>query len=288
MYRVLALGVLAVAALPDSARAETTGCTAIESLPAVLTSQGVYCLNEDLGSASSTGAAIQILVNNITLDCNGHRLGGLAAGPATAAIGVRANRRANVTIRNCNIRGFQTGVLLEYGAGSGSPVALLVENNRLDGNTHRGIAVSGNGSVVRGNVVIDTGGNPLALPAEAIVARYGTDVVDNTVDGVADAEGAGANSTGIHAEENAGAPVQGNRVRGVTSSLAAWAYRSTGEYADVLFRDNVASLDPTEGSSIGFACATTSPTLARDNTSLGAKIAFNDCVDGGGNVALTP
>ena len=58
MYRVLALGALAIAALPGSAAAETINCTSLRSLPAVIDAQGTYCMTQDLATAITTGAAV--------------------------------------------------------------------------------------------------------------------------------------------------------------------------------------------------------------------------------------
>ena len=38
------------------AHAETTNCTAITSLPAVITSQGVYCFTGNLSTSMTTGS----------------------------------------------------------------------------------------------------------------------------------------------------------------------------------------------------------------------------------------
>src|SRR5450756_2016927 len=82
------------------AQAETVNCTAITALPAVITVQGIYCFTGDLTTAMTIGSAIDIQTNNVVLDLNGFKLGGLAAGPGTLASGIFANNRQNITIRN--------------------------------------------------------------------------------------------------------------------------------------------------------------------------------------------
>src|SRR6266849_9239971 len=79
------------------ARSETTNCTAITTLPAVIIVQGIYCFTGDLATAVTTGNAIEIQTNNVVLDLNGFKLGGLAAGLGTGAVGVRAADRQNIT-----------------------------------------------------------------------------------------------------------------------------------------------------------------------------------------------
>jgi hypothetical protein len=90
--------------------AETEDCTNITTLPLTITVQGVYCLKQDLATNIASGNAITIATNNVTIDFNGFKLGGLAAGPNTQANGVAAENRQNITLRNGNIRGFRSGV----------------------------------------------------------------------------------------------------------------------------------------------------------------------------------
>src|SRR6266542_1190224 len=94
------------------ARAETVNCTAITALPAVITVQGVYCFTGDLATAITSGIAIDIQTNNVVLDLNGFKLGGLAAGPGTTANGIHALNRQNITIKNGTIRGFLEGIVI--------------------------------------------------------------------------------------------------------------------------------------------------------------------------------
>src|SRR5690554_5554987 len=107
IYRksLIGVGLLAIAGWTQSASAETTECTVIDSIPAVISSQGVYCLKKHVSGALASGAAISVNTNNVTIDCNEFKIGNLAAGPATQATGISASGRNNVTVRNCGIRG---------------------------------------------------------------------------------------------------------------------------------------------------------------------------------------
>ncbi|HEY0662084.1 MAG TPA: right-handed parallel beta-helix repeat-containing protein [Lysobacter sp.] len=174
-------GALALALLLGSfgiARAETYHTCAgfIDSLPATITTQGVWCLRKDLSTAMTSGSAITIATNNVTIDCNGFKVGGLAAGDTSGAAGIRATNRYNATVRHCGVRGFFRGVFLEGGAGH------LVEDNRLDQNLAYGIVVTGDNNRVQRNRVYDTGGYPNYSSATGISAH--ADVIDNTVEGV--------------------------------------------------------------------------------------------------------
>jgi hypothetical protein len=177
------------------ARAEINDCINITSLPAVITTQGVYCLKQNLETAISSGAAITIATNNITIDCNDWKIGGLAAGPSTAAVGIFGDDRLNVTIRHCGVRGFIYGIGLFGITGAGH----LVEDNRAELSTVVGIVVDGYGSVIRRNRVLDIGGQPGAAEAWGIVVGgIGAVVSDNLINGVSVAGREGNGSvTGI-------------------------------------------------------------------------------------------
>jgi hypothetical protein len=54
-----------------SAHAETTNCTPIQSLPATITTPGIYCPTSDLMDSITPGNAIEIATNFVTLDLNG-------------------------------------------------------------------------------------------------------------------------------------------------------------------------------------------------------------------------
>jgi hypothetical protein len=199
---------------PTSAHAAQSydNCTGfITSLPATITTQGTWCLNADLTTAITSGNAITVAANNVTIDCNNFKLGGLAAGAATQTTGILAYTQDNLTIRRCNIRGFQFGT--STGQGSGH----LIEDNRFDSNTQVGLNVQTNRSIIRRNLVIATGGNISSIFFFGIYTYYSVDVLDNTVNGVT-ASGTNADAYGIVSANNPDGSISGNRVRGVVKT----------------------------------------------------------------------
>lgn len=173
---------LALAGFLREASAETHDTCAgfIDSIPAVITTQGVWCLRGDVSTAQTSGYAIEISANNVTIDCNGFKVGGLGAGKSSSASGIHASNRMNITVRNCNVRGFSHGISLLGGSAGGH----LVEDNRLDGNLYVGIDVYGDNNIVRRNQVYATGGGT----STSSLTNYGiyaqASVVANIVDGV--------------------------------------------------------------------------------------------------------
>jgi hypothetical protein len=162
-----------------SAGAETTFCTHITSLPYVISAQGSYCLDRNLSTAQTSGAAITVNADFVTIDLNGFKIGGGSAGLGTNAVGVYALNRKNVVIRNGNIRGFLYGIQLTGGISQ----AHVVEDLRLDENTFTGIYVNASGSTIRRNAVVKTGGSTVIGFAEGIAAVGNSiKVIDNSVD----------------------------------------------------------------------------------------------------------
>jgi len=202
------LGVLTASSHIGPASAETNNCTNITSIPTVITTQGVYCLKQHVSSALSSGTAISVTVNNVTIDCNDFKVGNLAAGPSTTAVGISAIDRVNITVRNCGIRGFKTGVSLVNGD-------YRVEDNRFDHNTHTAILVSGDGSAIRRNEIIDTGGStvPALDQFQAINGLGDVDVIDNTINGVVATAGGNGDVYGILTQDMDAGTIKGNRVR---------------------------------------------------------------------------
>ena len=205
-------------AAPTPARAAQSydNCTAfIDTLPATISTQGTWCLRHDVTTPITSGNAVTINANNVTIDCNDFKIGGLQAGVGTSAIGIYANNRLNATVRHCGIRGFQFGLAL-----IGNTGGHLVEDNRFDSNTYTGLDVEGDGSLIQRNRVIATGGSTSVTGvALGIYTFYSVDILDNSVDGVLPTAGTGgaANAWGIRTNSNLNGSLVGNRVRGVVS-----------------------------------------------------------------------
>src|SRR5207248_7856530 len=127
--------------------------------------QGTWCLRQNLDTSATTGNMIEIQTNNVTIDCNGFRIRGSGGGASTTARGIYAAGRLNLAIRHCTIRGFQVGIQVDAGSG------YLVEDNLLDQNRSIGIATVGAaGSIVRRNIVTNSGGSPASSAAYGIYA----------------------------------------------------------------------------------------------------------------------
>jgi hypothetical protein len=176
----LTLGAGIAPGLARAAHSYGTCSGYIDSLPATVSTSGTWCLRSDLLSAPSSGAAITVESDFVVIDCNDFRISGLDAGTSTFATGisVRDSASHNVIVRNCQIEGFRYGVAM-------MGFSHLIENNTIDASTFVGISIRGSFTVVRNNLVRETGGRPGADEAFGIVmlGEFGT-ALDNTVAGV--------------------------------------------------------------------------------------------------------
>lgn len=285
--RLLACALLSSAAGWPSAdaRAEShAACTGfIDSVPAVVTSPGVWCLQHDLATAQASGAAITLAADDVTLECNGFKIGGLAAGTATDALGVVATQRTQVTIRDCGIRGFRSGIQLI------NVEQVLVERNRLDNSREEGMRILAVGGIVRRNRVSATGGRPDSEESTGF-DLYGVDVVeDNVVSGITVASTRSQRARGFRLHGQ-GMTVRGNRVRGLVIDrslspglITASGISVSGPSARVIDNQVVSDIFygvGIQGSSNGVTrCIGNTVGRFRSNTYLA-------CADGGGNVAF--
>jgi hypothetical protein len=206
-FFLLTTSVLAAAFLRATVvLAETVDCTPVTSLPATISTQGIFCLTGNLATNIASGNAITITANNVTLDLNGWKVGGQAAGTATLATGIYTTA-ANVTIVNGIVRGFGTGI---YRGGRGA----VLRDMLIDQNINLGIYINGEGALIEHNRVVDTGGSA------------GTNV----------------NVAGIFADSGSiGARISNNMISGLTSSGSGseWGIIANGPNATL--RDNVLS-----------------------------------------------
>ena len=190
-----------VAQSPTPAAHRFDHCTGfIDALPIAISTPGTWCLRRDLATAITSGRAVTINSDNVTIDCNHFTIDGLAAGPDSVAGAIYSEDRRHITVRQCKVRGFGAGVDLSanfLSTGGGH----LFEDNQLDLNMGYGVQViGGEKSVVRSNILRDNG--PIAM-----IMIGSIDIIDNTV--------IGSVGTGILIELNTAGSVSGNRVRDV-------------------------------------------------------------------------
>jgi parallel beta-helix repeat protein len=276
--------------LPHDARAETFNTCAgfIDTVPTTISTQGVWCLKKDLATNISSGAAITIAANNVTIDCNDFKIGGLAAGDASQTSGIKAMNRQNATVRHCNVRGFLKGIELVGSTSAGH----LIEDNRLDNNLYVGISVAGANNLVRGNRVFDTGGRMGGGASIGIDAQ--ADIIGNTIRGVL---GSASGTTyietaGIRTSYSTGWEISDNRVSGIvagTASTNAFAmairlYEGTAQTR--VFGNHLSEATAASAYSYGISSWNINTSACGGNTILGFTYKIYNCFDAGGNTTM--
>ncbi|WP_027079581.1 right-handed parallel beta-helix repeat-containing protein [Luteimonas mephitis] len=262
--------------LPGTARAAQSydNCTGfIDSVPATISTAGVWCLRKNVSTANTSGNAITISANNVTIDCNDFKIGGLAAGNASQANGIYSSSRQNVTVRHCNVRGFLRGISLNGGAGH------LVEDNRLDNNLRTGISVSGDNNRVRRNAVYDTSGYGGSGAMTGILAA--ADIIDNTVAGVVATATATDTVWGIYASAP-GSEIRGNQVRGLALTGSGFVFGIVVTRSGLTVAGNrISATTMTKGLGIDGAGA---DTFCTGNTVVNFTTAYHSCEYSFGNL----
>ena len=113
------------------------------TFPIVINQAGSYVLTSNLVVTDPNLNAIEITVNDVTLDLNGHKIQGPNTGTGNAD-GIYAEDRYSITIKNGRIWGFsQYGVWL-YSSGSPTEKGAghIIENIQATNNTDGGIRVA--------------------------------------------------------------------------------------------------------------------------------------------------
>ena len=97
------------------------------------------------------GLALDIGANNVVLDCNGHIISGDSIDVPDIAGGIRISEGAsNITLKNCNIRGFDNGVI-NWGSQAN------IERNNISEYGYAGVRISeeAQSTLVLDNVILN-------------------------------------------------------------------------------------------------------------------------------------
>lgn len=151
----------------------------LADLPLSITQPGSYYLTESINYTPTSGHAISIDSDNVTLDLMGFTISGT---DATSVNGITAWARHNIEIRNGTVRDFAHGI---SESSDGSNYRIM--NVRSLSNLRRGINLNGTGHTVSGCTVSDNedvgifcGENSSVIGSRAVTSKYqGIRVMDN-------------------------------------------------------------------------------------------------------------
>lgn len=168
---VFVIGVITFALAPRASLAQgPVGgypyCFLIDSYPYTIVAPGVYCVaHKVVEHVYLQPALITIKSDNVVLDLNGSTLIGDSARVKGSSYGVYSVDQKNVTVRNGTLRGFDIGINLTHFHGgltedSQTSHGLIAEELKVYRNKITAIRAEGNGTTIRDNQVMGTGGFP--------------------------------------------------------------------------------------------------------------------------------
>jgi hypothetical protein len=131
MKRLLANSILAASSLLLSV--VSYGQTPISSLPFTISAAGGYYLTGGLVYSASTGNAITVNANNVTIDLNGHYL--ICSASANTATGIFASNKLNCRVRNGEILNFNHGIGFDFPGGTNNNIGHVIDSIGFWNNT---------------------------------------------------------------------------------------------------------------------------------------------------------
>ena len=243
-----ALALLAWATRP--AHAETSVCTALDTLPATISAPGTYCLQKDFVAGYNTSDTLRIASDDVVLDCNNHRVTNTNAANTTTGIYVSSDRN-NVTVRNCQLDGFILGIFVQ-GVNDGASTGNVVEDNLVLRSRQTGIWVIGSHNRVERNRISGNTGNVNGVARGISVSSSYSEGVGNVVrDNVitdfrpAPPPGTGSSAEGINFNHVRGTEISGNTILGIYTSTSQGVWGIIGStIQDVVIARNVVMSPP--------------------------------------------
>jgi Right handed beta helix region len=167
-------------------------CTPVTTLPATLSSPGVYCLTSNL-TYSGTADAIVVSASDVVIDFQQFRLRSTSGNN-----GVLVNSGDDVVIRNGKIDGFASAIRLSGGR------AALVEKMRISQTGNISIVSTANSPIIRENRIDRAGATAIATSGNQVK------ILDNDITFHENNPYYGIGSDGSHAL------IQGNRMSQVS------------------------------------------------------------------------
>jgi len=212
---------------------------------------GNYCLSTKLTYTPSTGDAIAITADNVTLDLSGYNVVNSSAG---ARSGVYASDKSFIIVKNGTIDGFNDGVLLTKD--SVATTGHIIENLHILNSSNEGIEMECTGGVIRNNVIISSGAYGI-MPGGPGNRILNNEIIDS-------------GDTGIWANGNNShyAIIEGNKISN-TNTMGTQGIRVCSSYMLVI-NNRITNMD----TGITFSNAGSGSGKFRDNITSGCTVSY--------------
>ena len=208
-----------------------TGCPTGGHFPIVICQSGSYKLSSNLTVPDANTGAIQISVDNVTLDMNGFSI----LGPTVCAIG------PNAAVTSCSPTGFGTGISSVVNSETDSgPENIVLMNGHIKGMGLFGILLNGSKSEVRNIHVSNNGSGGIQVGVLSLVSSC--TVTTNAANGISASQGSVVTGNIVSRNQNFG--ILSEFSPQVISGNSSFSNGGTGIFADcaVLISNNFASI----------------------------------------------
>ena len=245
-------------------------------IPLNISESGSYYLTEDV---NSTGIAVIVNVNDVTIDLMGYQLTGLDGNYA-----IYINGRSNVEIRNGTVRNFNWHGITT--ASNGNSRAISIINIRSMDNGESGIYLGGNGHLVKDCVVSGNQSSSYGAIRLGWGSSDGTGctvtgnlVFDNNFRGIESArEGCTITNNTVHNNGSDGIYASSSTITGNTVyNNGGYGIRTTGTGNTLI--NNTANNNSGRGISAGYGSTVTGNT-AYQNSGYGIYVGSGSTVTG--------
>ena len=133
----------------------------------------VITLTQNL--TSCPGIGLQVVSDDIVLDCNGRSI----TGSASSFAGITLTGNRGVTVKNCTMSGFASGIYAT------SVASTTIENNSISGSRSIGVMVYGSqSSTLRNNTVTGGASTGVTVMVSSSIALVGNTITGNSGGGV--------------------------------------------------------------------------------------------------------
>lgn len=183
-------------------------CVALLPAVAVSATTGTMQITTDTTLTEDHSGPIDVVADNVTLDCDGHAVNGSGTGH-----GIDVDYRTGVTVRNCTVRGFEMGIDLQTSNGN------VVTGNTATANSRDGIHLSSSdNNTVTGNQAHDNNVYGFSLNGGSTGNTFtGNTSNDNGLDGFFSWESSGNTYAGNEAHANSGSGISDDAAVGAST-----------------------------------------------------------------------
>jgi hypothetical protein len=142
--------------------------------------------------------SVAVFANNVTVDCQGHAVTGMAGAATSPGTGISVNGFTGVRIKNCVASGWDTGIGVDN-----VPGAVFLNDNVVVNNKNEGYAVNRTTTVyIKGGTVMSNKDDGIDLLDDVFVSISAVSILNNVDKGITHKNTSSASNIRFNAIEN--------------------------------------------------------------------------------------